>query len=1457
MEESSSLVIEESAGGGGVVNIGEMAKLKNESSRFIADVEVPGLMDITDLMSAVIENDINKVQKLIKDKRIDLDEKRGKYKYTALMVAAMRYEKTILIELLRYGAAVDERDSTGNTALMLAANKGHVPIVEVLATKGGNVMLQNHFGESALMLAIVSNHFRMAAWLLDFNPDIYRNMPNLRNSAEETAVMIAARLGRDDVVQHMVDMGYGDLHVITSERVTVLMCAVRGLEAGSQDIVDFLLEHNVDVDETTADTGDSALLLSIDGRPGVVEKLLQRTAFIDYENFAGETAFMRALERGNPEMIKSLIKYGAKPVLLTPSDVGDVHSLAWLTSSPHFVCEWLAVDTEPASMLPDEVFSQGDVRRLVQHLVMEVHATTTPEFLPPELLVIASSAAAHKFHFSIYLAMVLVAKHPNVLLDLSLPTFFEELKHLEGDIIIYRLVCLIQCISQRSRAGFKGMVAKVALIEKMLVECFNTDSPADTLVRLLEDHSKDCRRYLNDVVSDASAVFSGTLDICMSANLPTLFSLPTVSEVIDNLWLSSLRDSGKGDFYHLNDEFQQIYNLKSDCVYVRYSPLLMFTLEFLSKVLFLAMLIYTSFRMRQQFVDLSESDAAYAGSAGASPTFSPTGYDGGWRYTLATSDYYGLEIFLIILTGTLMLHAYGRIVGNTYDIMFSLKNLTAHLCNIWNVLDAMAILFVQLWFWAGHFDHREMSVARGALASACIFQSIALLRYFTLYEPVGTLVYTIMNTMRELCSFAIILVVCATGFAVSLYVLLPDTTGYSSFSNTLTTLYGLSVAMYDDSFDSISNDLYYGIVVTIQILYVIGVAIILTYMMVAQMVSRYDDVYAQSQCMCKFEKAKMLREYLMLEEKSPFCMLPAPFNFISIVLMPCHKYGLRDRVKHVTEPSSQSSPSLSSSGSTYSLAGSVNDKVAGVLASLIIPFLELGRYFYNLGKRLASDDDTFKWRSNHVTVVLTFPIYYIIYAWELIITSMQIETRVDVSVSKGCLRFPIAYTVKSGQDDDKSASQNGTQQTVSFVILGARNVNALRTAGPTKLTPNPESRDGADDMHTWAISKQSLQSLPTYIVDANVHCVLTITYEGQSQYIQGVGKADGTIFFPKETLEFSIGSQKKSPSISAQLVSHGPGSMRPNTYHKRTGLAMKSKGNMLATLKAFYIGERTGRDPTIPESDRMEGWVSLDDNGGELKIGYTFGYPSHHNNPSGVRANGDVPKAGAIFTQADKTRIFRHVQTDESDPLEIENKHLKSINTRLSRNYASAHTNFKNVTKQFQSDASRFEKERERKESGIAMTNSKLEEVVGEKQRSQMSLAEVNTRHAEALVRIEELESEVRRQKSEHTETSFRNHNAQLALQRSEERIEELRSDLIAADEKINKLFRAQMESTNAFQAKLKSIDALKGQRAFTPERESGHSRRSPPQQRPRPYTGQYFTYAQKSSRYDTYMYCM
>jgi uncharacterized protein len=243
---------------------------------------------------------------------------------TALMRAAAEGYADVVTLLLAKGAEVNVMTDEGNV-LMEAVKGGHAETMKLLLSAGADVKAIHRTGEQALMMAARQRDYRTPA--SEPNPEIVQLLlahgadPNARSEWGETALMFANTAAK---VKLLV-VNRADLEAKDKQGKTALMKAATRGDVG---VAGALVESGANVNAVD-DKGTSALLYALDrenmahgdeiatlpGRRAEITRrlLLAKSLDVNAQNSDGETALVRAVRLGNPELVKSLLAHGGDP----------------------------------------------------------------------------------------------------------------------------------------------------------------------------------------------------------------------------------------------------------------------------------------------------------------------------------------------------------------------------------------------------------------------------------------------------------------------------------------------------------------------------------------------------------------------------------------------------------------------------------------------------------------------------------------------------------------------------------------------------------------------------------------------------------------------------------------------------------------------------------------------------------------------------------------------------------------------------------------------------------------------------------------------------------------------------------------------------------------------------------------------------------------------------------------
>ena len=202
-------------------------------------------------------------------------------------------------KLLAAGANPNLVTSTGESPLMAAARAGRVDMVKALLEHGADVNLKEKVrGQTALMWAVSQRHPEVVRALLEKGADVH-----VRSSSNPQLVYTGevSGAGRNPAewAMRMLDRGGS----------TALMFAAR---QGDIESAKLLLAGGASPNETGPDGMSVLVMASYSGHGDLAALLLNKDANPNAAD-AGYVALHTAVLRGDLELVKKLLAYGANP----------------------------------------------------------------------------------------------------------------------------------------------------------------------------------------------------------------------------------------------------------------------------------------------------------------------------------------------------------------------------------------------------------------------------------------------------------------------------------------------------------------------------------------------------------------------------------------------------------------------------------------------------------------------------------------------------------------------------------------------------------------------------------------------------------------------------------------------------------------------------------------------------------------------------------------------------------------------------------------------------------------------------------------------------------------------------------------------------------------------------------------------------------------------------------------
>jgi ankyrin repeat protein len=931
----------------------------------------------------------------------------GWNKSTALILAAQFNRIEITKLLLGFGADMHLHNDVGDNALMVAASRGHIEIVKLLveASPTDYIFEQNFEMNTAAHFAAMHGHLEIVVWLFERDEEDY--LITFDNNEGKNVLHIAAESGHPGIVQWLVEYELADVNKATDKSgETPLMLACKGPTEEHEMIVEFLLRNQADATLRTRNM-ESALMYATKGTIRTLEMVYSCTVRPNSANKVGLTAFMLALRSGNEPMLDKLIELGAKKVIVKQEDRKSMAKLAWMITTEHIVFSWLPKQ-DIFALRATEVFTEEELAGLTQQYVnMSMMTSSKP------LMKLVHSAARVDFHFDLFIRMIPHFKTPSTVLNKTLPLFYRNLFDAQEDQLINRLVKLASAIHftiRRHPLEKNDLYEFFGVIERMVGACLAANSLDEERnvqrvlccsVRWWDPHFKD------DMVEKAQAFEVGPLHNSLENKVKIIFRTGHVSRYVSALFYNVFKKTK----YHSS----RPKSLRSEAIHYRYCPAAVFFGEGVSKAIFLVLIAYMSILVRNK--------------SSRTSSFEPSDSIFTWAYR-GEDDSVGrlVEIFLLIMSLTKLIYEYGQMCSDCTTIIPSLQNFVDHFENIWDTLDVLNLILVGFWVVVNHFTalERYAEDGRAALAASTIFLSLRVLQYFSVFEPIGKLLIMLVAMMKELTNFIVVYGAIVVGFSICLFTLLPDAPAYASMGDTLLILFGATLANYEEDLSTMVDNQFYEISVIIQVAFIFFTAVILLNLIIARMSATHNRIDDTSYQEWQFSQAKYCQEYLLLEERNPFCMLPSPLNIIPALSFPIHALYLQIAL-YKTRPSRSNTYNkvetekekkiehhdhyIHDKQVILSIAGTVSDVCMGIVMAFLAPQ-------YELIKQALEPDEKNEDEEQQLTIgmvlfysfrLLLTPVIYIFTVGALITDACKQSTHIYVDDSGDRRRYKINY----------------------------------------------------------------------------------------------------------------------------------------------------------------------------------------------------------------------------------------------------------------------------------------------------------------------------------------------------------------------------------------------------------------------------------------------------------------
>jgi len=236
-----------------------------------------------------------------------------------------------------------KHDPEATKALLAAATEAEADDILAALAKGADPLAKDEDGNTVLMLAVMGNFFggeeeKAIDALLEAKVPI-----DAKNKGGQTALMLAAREGRDDNVQALLARG-AKVDLRDADGWTPLMFAAYN---GQTFVVDTLLKAKADPKaKDSKGVWDSLMLALSEGRGGAAEKLIAAGATVPSAPVNGLAPLVHAIYGGDLQSVRLVL--ATKPDLGARDDDGwSALELAAYNGYPQIAMELLRAGIDP------------------------------------------------------------------------------------------------------------------------------------------------------------------------------------------------------------------------------------------------------------------------------------------------------------------------------------------------------------------------------------------------------------------------------------------------------------------------------------------------------------------------------------------------------------------------------------------------------------------------------------------------------------------------------------------------------------------------------------------------------------------------------------------------------------------------------------------------------------------------------------------------------------------------------------------------------------------------------------------------------------------------------------------------------------------------------------------------------------------------------------------------------
>lgn len=222
--------------------------------------------------------------------------------FISLMVPAANCQLTIIKELIKKGASVNERDEDGWSPLMKACENGQVEVVRELVDNGAEIEQRDNSDWTPLMIVSKIGQANVCKYLLEKNADVDAYDENGYNP-----ILLAASNGHEDIINMLLD-AHAKIESKDNCGLTPLTAAAKN---GHLEAISVLAARGAQIDKKDEKNYTPLMHASLNGKEKVAELLINLGADIESKDKLGNTPLLLATMSHSLPLVKMLVENGA------------------------------------------------------------------------------------------------------------------------------------------------------------------------------------------------------------------------------------------------------------------------------------------------------------------------------------------------------------------------------------------------------------------------------------------------------------------------------------------------------------------------------------------------------------------------------------------------------------------------------------------------------------------------------------------------------------------------------------------------------------------------------------------------------------------------------------------------------------------------------------------------------------------------------------------------------------------------------------------------------------------------------------------------------------------------------------------------------------------------------------------------------------------------------------------